>query len=279
MNTFMKKLTYTKQLGFSILETVIALTVLAILSYSILDGVLVSRDYDDYQKNRLEMEEVRKALTSFVQTNSFMPCPDTDNPPDGVSNRAANAPGAACQNWEGFLPYQTIGVKAEDVWGNPYYYAINRRADNNGAVNVNNVNRPASFFSTQRQQVVDGAGNNTWLIPLFNLSTAQVPPSVAGNLVICGEFANNCRNATPPADLLEDTTAIAVVISYGINGSEAWAGGLNFSAEEAENIDNDRFFWQARGNNVRGQVFDDQLIWMTGNDVKSAMLQTERGLR
>lgn len=266
--------------GFSILEIVIALTILSILSYSILSGFLVSRDYDDYQKNRLQLEEVRKALSSFVQSNGFMPCPDTDFPPDGVSNRVANVAGAECDRWRGFLPFQTIGVKSEDVWGNPFFYGINRRADDIGVIEINNAGRPASFFSTQRQQLVDPAGNNTWLVPRFNLGTGLLPaPSVAGNLIICGEFANNCNAATPAADLLEDTTAIAVVISYGINGSEAWAGGLGFGAAELENIDNDRFFWQAQGDNREGQVFDDQLIWITGNDVKAAMLQTERGLR
>lgn len=265
--------------GFSILEIVIALTILSILSYSVLSGVLVSRDYEEYQENRLQLEEIRKAMNSFVQANGFMPCPDTSANPNGVENRAGGGgAGANCQRWWGRLPYQSIGVKPQDVWGNDFYYAINLRADNSGASDINNAARPASFFSTQFQTVFDNTGNQTWVIPRFTMDTGLNPIANDGNLTICGENAVNCNGGTVNAQKLENVNAIAVVVSFGVNGDENWSGSV-LDAAETENFDNDRFFWQAPGSNVDGQFFDDQLIWFTGNDVKAAMLSTERGLR
>lgn len=264
--------------GFSILEIVIALTILSILSYSVLSGVLVSRDYEEYQENRLQLEEIRKAMDSFVQANGFMPCPDTNGNPNGVENRNAGAAGADCQRWWGRLPYQSIGVKPQDVWGNDFYYAINLRADNGGVSDINDPTRPASFFSTQRQAVFDNLGNQTWTIPRFTVNTGLNPVQNNGNLTVCGEIAADCTGTTPDAQKLENVNAIAVVVSFGVNGGQTWAGEA-LDAAETENFDNDRFFWQAQGSNVDGEFFDDQLIWFTGNDVKAAMLNTERGLR
>lgn len=272
---YKKSIQMVKNSGFSLLEMAIALTIISILSFSILSGVLITRDYDKYQENRLQLEEIRNAMKSFVQANGFLPCPDTDVIPNGVENRDGGVGSECTRDW-GRLPYQAFGVKSDDVWGNDFYYAVNRNADNSGV--INDATRPSSYFSTQLQQIGDFNGNNTWLIPRFNLATGLNPVSVAGNLVICGETVVVCNNATPAANLLEDRTAIAVVVSFGVNGRETWAGQALLNAE-AENFDNDQYFWQARGSNDPIQFFDDQLMWFTGNDVKAAMLNTERGLR
>lgn len=273
----MKYSTLNKQTGFSILEIVIALSILGILALTINSGVGVTRDYDKYQENKLRMEQIRTALLTFVQVNGYLPCPDTNGTPNGIENRATVGTDNACNRWRGQLPYQMLGVPQNDVWGSPYYYAVNNRADKNGVVDIGNSGRPASFFNNQLVTI------GTWDVPIFTTDTGLTPFSIAGNLTVCGETASVCVNnntTTPASQKIERNTAVAVVVSYGKNGKETWAGETLGNAE-TENFDNDAMFWQFLGSNndETGQFFDDQLIWLTGNDVKSAMLKTERGLR
>lgn len=271
-----------KQNGFSILELVFALTIIGILTITISSGVGVSRDYDEYRENNSKLEKIKVGLLTFVQVNGYMPCPDTDTPPNGIENRVSSGGDLVCDDWEGQLPYQMLGVEQNDVWQSPYYYAVNQSADDSGTVEITNALRPASFFNNQLTTVNDPLGNPTWDIPVFNINTGLVPFSNSGNLTVCGESAGACANSaaiTPDAEKIEIGSAIAVVVSYGKNGLQTWNGAA-LDAAETENSDGDPEFWQFSGsNNLAVQFFDDQLIWLTGNDIKAAMLQTERGLR
>ena len=81
-----------------------------------------------------------------------------------------------------------------------------------------------------------------------------------------------------------ECAAIEVVVSFGKNGADTWAkynaGTENLlDAAEKENADDDNYFWRSNGSNVAGQEYDDQLIWLTGYDVKYALLKSEPGLQ
>lgn len=257
--------------GFSLLELAIALVIIGILSYTISLGVQSSRDYDKYAQNAHYLEEVRSGLLTFAQSNGYLPCPDTDG--SGVENRTAGV----CSGRVGQLPFQMIGVNRVDSWNNPLYYAINERADTSGVQEIADATgiAPATYF-------------NSASAPLFNFNTLPVAQTHGGgNLTVCGETlalpaslalpSNTCAAGTLDADKIE-ITAIAVVVSFGKNGAETWAG-QTLGYAETENFDGDTNFWKAQGTNVSGQSFDDQLIWLTGFDVKYALIRSERGLQ
>ena len=246
--------------GFTLLELSIALVIMAALSYTLTLGVGVSRDYDKYRENAQYLEKVREALLTFVQTNGYLPCPDASTIPDGEEDR----PSGLCKKEEGYLPYKILGVNAKDAWDQPVFYAVNSKAD---SADINNQLSSAAYF-------------NASIRPNAFFTRLTLPvglTSGAGNLRICGETATGCSSTTPDANLIE-SQAIAVVVSYGKNGAQTWKGATLDKAE-TENRDGNNNFWQATGSEIAGNEFDDQLIWLTGYDVKYALLRSERGLQ
>ena len=259
--------------GFSLLEISIALAILGFVLFGLASTTKTIRGFDQYAHNKLIMEDVRLALLTFVQANGYLPCPDSDLPPDGRENRETASP-FACLTSKGKrsrLPFLDLGTASNDVWGQPFYYAVNTKADVNGVVDIDDASSSASFFSNE------GAGET-----VFNFST---PPfgeeKGAGNYAICSEAANDCSGSTAESEKLEQA-AIAVVMSFGANGAETWAGSASLGTQEAVNRSFKKYYWQGVGSNVTdngsGQTlfFDDQIIWLSGYDVKYAVVKSGR---
>ena len=255
----------TLQTGFSLLELSIALTIIGVLLYGVTGVLNKIEDFDEYAENRVYMEDVHDAFLTFVQVNRFLPCPDTDSPPDGRENRVMNSAKLECDDEEGKVPFLDLGVNRADVWNNPLYYAVNNTAD---SVSVIDANSSASYFNTL-----------TAPMPGFDYET---PPfgsdDGAGNYNVCNETAAFCSSSTPSADVIE-FAAVAVVISFGKNGADTWArraAGTEAALGDAEteNADDDNYFWQGQGSNVESQAFDDQLFWLTGYDIKYAVIRS-----
>jgi prepilin-type N-terminal cleavage/methylation domain-containing protein len=62
-------------------------------------------------------------------TRHYLPCPDYESPATGVEpTRDASG---QCPKTRGTLPWRTLGVKGQDVWGNRYTYAVTREYANN----------------------------------------------------------------------------------------------------------------------------------------------------
>lgn len=257
------------QKGFSLLEIAIAIAIIGILLYGVAGSLNKVDDFETYQKNQKYLEKVEKALFTFAQVNRFLPCPDTDF--DGREDRLPIASDGICRDKDGSIPYLDIGIERNDAWGSPLYYAVNNQVDNNAPVIITDPDESASYFS-----------NLTAPQPSYDYNT---PPfgsdRGAGNYRVCLETAADCSAATADADVIE-FAAIAVVISFGKNGNETWQrrndGTENqLSASEEENADDDNFFWQAQGSNLTEPArldFDDQLFWVTGYDMKFAVIKS-----
>jgi len=252
----MKIANHTQQSGFSLLELSIVLTIIGVLLYGVTGVLNKIEDFDEYAQNRVFMEEVHDAYLTFVQVNRFLPCPDIDG--DGREDRVTSAE-QACKKEEGAVPFLDLGVSRKDVWDNPLYYAVNNKADSSDVLNADNS---ASYF-------------NNLTAPLAGFDY-ETPPfgsdDGAGNYNICNETATSCEGSTSTANVIE-FSAVAVVISFGKNGAETWAGNPD-GAAEIENADDDNYFWQGQGSNVSGQGFDDQLFWLTGYDIKYAVIRS-----
>ena len=253
--------------GFSLLELAITLAVLGYLLYILIYGVKVFEDVDISQKNQVYLNKVQQALYTFVQVNQYLPCPDNNQ--DGLEDRVPGAGNNQCVVSSGGLPYLDLGVDAVDEWGTQLFYAIN--VDTTNAANILNSASPASYFSRVNA-------------PVFSLMTP--PESInagSGNLTVCADSAGACNGGTAGANII-GLASIAVVVSFGKNGLETWdyirGGNINLlSATEQENVDGDQFFWRARGSSANDQTeFDDQLIWISGYDVKYQLIKTGQPL-
>jgi hypothetical protein len=74
------------------------------------------------------LEKVDYALQGYISANGQLPCPDTDNPQDGLENRIAGATPPTddtCAAYVGRLPYATLGLSsATDPWQNVVRYGV-----------------------------------------------------------------------------------------------------------------------------------------------------------
>lgn len=244
------------QRGFSLLELSIALVIMTILSVGVSQSIAVSRDADRYADNRLLLQAHYAAFMTFAQVNGYLPCPDTDG--DGLENRKASYP-FQCVHKKGQVPYRELGIAFGDVWGQPLRYSVNSVAANSTA-KIIDPTESASYFSQQPP-------------PLrFNLETPPYGSKTgSGNYTVCNEFAGTACHSGTPTSGRSGFSVIAVVVSYGKNGAQTWAGNAT-SAAEALNSSNKNYFWQAARSQVPGQEFDDQLFWITGYDLKFALL-------
>lgn len=259
----MTKVNRGLQTGFSLLEIAIALTIIGVLLYGVAGMLNKVDDFDTYQANQQYIEKVEDAYYTYIQVNRYLPCPDTDA--DGRENRS----GTQCTAEEGSVPYLDLGISPTDAWDARLYYAVNTRSDTS---DITDADESASYFS-----------NATSPIPSYDYNTDPFGSDRgSGNYRVCSETATACSATTGSDDVIE-FAAIAVVISFGKNADDTWAkraaGNENLlSAAEEENADDDNHFWQDQGSDVDGNEFDDQLFWITGYDMKYAVVKSGGGL-
>lgn len=284
--------------GFSLLEVALVLAILGILlAYS---GGLFELIYtsDRVQSQQQSIQKVNSALRNFLSVNSFLPCPATGN--DGKEDR--NGTDNACAEYEGYLPYKDLGIPQFDAWGHEYYYRINANAKSSNS--IRNVCESASVFgksgvgvnsdlklcpTTNRYfcsgtqctasckdvdgglvgcTVVDSLDDNA--PPYFYMATPPYDGSAgSGNLKVKNEGASS-----PHGGAGGDGT-VAVAISWGANGSQAYCYGgdcsmttcLNGSTDEKENCNGDASYVDIKTGEDR-----DYITWITVNDAKMAVI-------
>ena len=237
--------------GFSLIEMAFVLIIVTLL----LGGLLVPFATQVEQKRIAEtnkaMEEIREALIGYALANANpgapnLPCPDTDN--NGTENVTDKG---ACTNAEGNLPWVTLGVGAQDAWGNRFYYRV------------------TDSFADRNLPTV------TLLNPGFALTSD-------GDINVCSTSA--C--ATTIA-----SSVPVVVVSYGKNGygalSSNSAGARNI-APVAANLD-ERANQPVAGPQPHTFVsrvltlpgagsteFDDQVMWLSSNVLFNRMVAAGR---
>ncbi|WP_373019181.1 type II secretion system protein [Thiomicrorhabdus sp.] len=256
----MKHLSHTakqKESGFSLLEVIIAVVILGFLTTTLVKTNMISSDYQNLRENISHVKVAKTLLIGFLQTNGYLPCPDTDN--DGWENRT----GDQCSNDSGKLPHLMLGISQQDAWNESLFYKVNTETT---TANISNTGFSASYF----------ASNSA---PVFTFAT---PPTGTtggtGNLTICSENeTSSCDGGTSNNNLLEKA-AIAVIVSFGKNSPQTWgdisSGNLStLDKAEKENADDDAFFWQSSIDQA-----DDSLAWITGYESKYALMKSPRGL-
>lgn len=273
------------------MEVAIVLLIIAGLSTSIVTVYKTVFNTDHKLEEQRNINQIGKALNTFLAVNSYVPCPDTDG--DGLENRMDSSGISVCSDREGGLPFNDLGVKDKDAWGNAYYYRVHQRAVD--GARINDICEPASVLgkSGSRSKVnlamcpdtnvyyCAAALNNcddactslctiptttidprpatgTTSAPFFHLAT---PPfgSVSGSLNI---------QITDEAGTKIDEGVVAVVLSWGANGSavndKSCVGG---TASEFENCNDDRNFV-----NIKTGENQDFMTWVTVSQAKVAII-------
>jgi prepilin-type N-terminal cleavage/methylation domain-containing protein len=183
-------------------------------------------------------------------TNHYLPCPDltqADPQPgidndgvvgladmnNGVEDRMGPFPNinGACSSTFGNFPWATLGVGAQDAWGNRLRYSV--AVDTTAAALNSYGDGTQGFFRSSK-----------------------------GDNQVCATSTGGCPSGAVAQDVA------AVVLSHGPNGfgGRTVYGvllGSPTSADETENADNDNVFITHPPTSAAGSEFDDQVIWIS----------------
>jgi prepilin-type N-terminal cleavage/methylation domain-containing protein len=227
-----------RQLGFTLVEMAVVLVILGFLITAFLLPLKAQRDVSFQLETQRTLENAKKAIIGYAQTNGRLPCPATNNggafPDDtGSSNPIGSG---ACVLPVGFLPATTLGIQptdeqgfAVDAWNNRIRYAVT-------------VANGDAFTTTNG---MDSVG------------IAALTP----NLRVCP--SSNCATSLI-------TNAPIVIYSLGPTGGEP-SGGL----DETENldIDNDFVSHTPTSAGVPNGEFDHIVTWLSPYVLYNAMIE------
>lgn len=125
----------TRQRGFTLIELAIVLVIVTILIGGLAVPLTAQIQARRIAETRQILDEAREAIVGYAMTHAatlaerrHLPCPDTDNPPDGRENRT----GDACTQASGLLPWVDLGTASQDAWGNRLRYGVVAQAAHRG---------------------------------------------------------------------------------------------------------------------------------------------------
>lgn len=237
--------------GFTLIELVVALAVIGLLLGAIMTPLATQYRVRTIKEAERNLNEVKQALIGYAMTHRRLPCPDTDSTPDGQENPIG---GGTCTALEGFLPWNTLGVDASDVWGRLYIYRVSPE------------------FTHQTVPGSPPAGS-------------QLDLNDPGNI-------NVVDRASDKTEINLTTSAAAVIVSLGGNGFGGTDTDFNSlaaptGADEQENTDSDVKF--VRRNYSIGAAtcsdtvgatpfceYDDLVTWIPEPLLKSQLVQAGR---
>jgi prepilin-type N-terminal cleavage/methylation domain-containing protein len=223
--------------GFSLLELAVALTILSLLMGWLITPLRVQLSMQKYQQTGQRLQMIQQALLGHAVIQHYLPCPDTDMPPDGWENVLANQ---SCASDEGILPWMQLGVSATDGWGRYFRY----RADST-------FTHHAQWFSVTSAenasniQVMDDAG-----------AVTSVPSRPAAVVLSHGE--NGAGGI------------------QSVSGGQVSVMPAPVHPDEQENADGDLSFVDKAQQQAGGAVFDDRLVMLSPKVLIQQMVQAQR---
>lgn len=217
--------------GFTLVELAIAIFIIALLLGSILVPLATQVEQRQVTETQKSMEEVRDALLGFVATNGYLPCPDLQaggTPNDGVEDVTGGGVcttiggGAPNQYAAGNVPWVTLGLGSQDVWGNRFRYTV---------LATYAQRAPAATFT-----LATGGGLR---VCTTAACAATLTTTAVAVIISNGRNSRSAFNATTNA-----------------------ATAASTSADELENSDNDRDAVSRTHSNVAATEFDDIVVWL-----------------
>lgn len=114
------------ELGFSLVEMAVVLTIVALLMAGLLPMLSSQMDQKSRTETRSQLEEIRGALVGYalVQPVPKLPCPANPTIATGLTNAGVEARTAGvCDLPSGVLPWVTLGTNETDSWGRRFTYS------------------------------------------------------------------------------------------------------------------------------------------------------------
>jgi prepilin-type N-terminal cleavage/methylation domain-containing protein len=184
----------TTQRGFTLIEMAIVLVIITIMIGGLAMPLSAQIQARRIAETRADMGAIRDALIGYAMSHTFthgsgavrhyLPCPDNGSPATGVE--ASRSSTGRCPSTRGTLPWRTLGVKGQDVWGNRYTYAVTLEYanDQNGFVSTPSPSTPGDL------NIFPDAGCSV-------ASVAENVPVVVASHGPNGRGAQNMSGGTP----------------------------------------------------------------------------------
>lgn len=223
--------------GFSLLELAIALVILSLMMGWLMTPLRVQHSLQKYQQTEQRLQAAQQALLGHAVIHHYLPCPDTDIPPDGWENVLSNQ---SCTNDEGMLPWMQLGLVATDAWGRYFLYHVD------------------STFSHHTQ----------W----FSVAAAED----ASNIQVVGDSGAATSNPSRPAAIVLSHGENGLGGIQSVSGGQSHAMTAPVHPDEQENADGDLSFVDKSQQQAGNAVFDDRLIMLSPKVLIQQMVQAQR---
>lgn len=259
--------------GFTLIEMALALVVIGLLIAGGMNLMSASSDVSRYKKTQSLLEEAKEAVEGYYSINLKLPCPDTNFPPDGVSDLQSNG---VCVSSRGFLPFVTLGVGGEgDAWGQAFKYMVQADASKGAYIKPDSSVNPA----TTEQNAA-----NFFVTQVNFCNPSRIAETDAANISV--KSLDVDQN-----NILADHLAFAL-FSTGKNGAQTNAGMTNaFSGNggcltllaepsqgirlEQENCDaNSTLRYGTQQSDSNSVLFDDMVVWVGDMQLMTALRAT-----
>lgn len=223
--------------GFSLLEMALVLVVLSLMMGWLITPLRAQLSLQKYQLTEQRLFSTQQALFGFAIIHHYLPCPDTDQPPDGWENVLANQ---RCAAVEGVLPWRQLEVLATDAWGRFFRY----RAD--------------STFTDHAQ----------W----FSIAAAEN----ASNIEVIGEDGALTSNPSRPVAIILSHGENGLGGIQSVSGGQAYVMAAPTAPDELENADGDLIFVDQAQQQTAAGAFDDRLLMLSAKVLMQQMVQAQR---
>lgn len=242
--------------GFTLLELVLALFIMAILAASLAMPLSAQVALRRTEETRRQLDEARDALLGFAAANGRLPCPATET----SRGEESFAPGSDARDglcaafFDGYLPAATLGLSpldpegfARDAWGS----TANRL-------------RYAVFGG----RAVGGIANPLTRVNGVRLATLDEIGSAPGYLVICSTGVAVDASGCGPASNQLTRKAAFVLLSLGPNAPTVPPRG----SDESRNVDGDAVFVS----HEQAPDFDDLVTWASVTQLAGRLVSAGR---
>ena len=231
--------------GFTLVELAIAIFIIALLLGSILVPLATQVEQRQVAETQKTMEDIRDALLGFAATNGYLPCPDlqvggtptagNEDVNAGTGLCATIVPSAGGNLSAGNVPWSTLGLGNQDLWGNRFRYTV---------LAAYAQRAPATTFS------LGTAGGLRVCTTAACAPAADVLTSSAVAVII-----SHGKNGRSAINALTNAANVAAA-----------------SADELANADNDRDAVSRTHSNVAATEFDDIVIWLPKFTLNNRMI-------
>ena len=196
------------------------LLVVGLLLGSVLTIVSTQLDARNLRDMQTQMDQIKDALIGYAQANGRLPCPADGTVATGTTGAGLElytSPSCTSANNFGVLPWATLGVAEQDVWGRRFGYKV------------------STVF-------VDAISQSTWstTVPAAQSPVCTpVPTPTLSTFALCslGGITVTTRTASNKTGTSVSNIPM-VIISYGKNGYGGYtSSGTQIAAPPAADVD------------------------------------------